>query len=88
MAFKKKTAESAAETPEVKEEPAAEQVADIPTVEEAKKLTIGDFKQCLIEYGVKKTEDLKERTTPMTTQEIDNLNALVGLYQAVNVKMD
>ena len=90
MAFKKKTV--AAPEEEKKDTGATDQVevqeqADLPTVEEAALLTDKDFRQRLIDYGVAKTEDLTERRLPMNAQEVENLNALIKLYQAVSVVM-
>ena len=88
MAFKKKTA--AAPEEEKKDTGAEDQVeeqADIPTVEEVGKLTIDEFRDNLIDLGIKFTEGLDKKSRILTPAEVEQLEVIIKVFNSVNVVM-
>ena len=88
MAFKKKT--TAAPEEEKKDTGAEDQVeeqADIPTVEEVGKLTIDEFRDNLIDLGIKFTEGLDKKSRILTPAEVEQLEVIIKVFNSVNVVM-
>lgn len=88
MAFKKKT--TAAPEEEKKDTGAEDQVeeqADIPTVEEVSKLSIDEFRDSLIDIGIKFTKGLDEKSRLLTPAEVEQLEVIIKVFNSVNVVM-
>ena len=86
MAFKKKT--TAVPEEEKKDTGAEDQVeeqADIPTVEEVSKLSIDEFRDSLIDIGIKFTKGLDEKSRLLTPSEVEQLEVIIKVFNSVNV---